>query len=274
MTVRLMKIHRFSALLPSQIQLAAIAMLTLAISHCSAETQPPGAVDPLVKSSSYGDKSVWSYSSKQPLPWTMFHPRDYGSSKIVFNAEGVTPLGTVPAPGVHPRIFFSPEDLPAIRKRIKEDRGAQEAWKNILAFSNAIKLTYDEKADYAKPDWANGDWHIHGRTVELHRIGGYDKDREDYFGLLAAGKNPEKTFGKNPSGFYFPAAIEAFRCLIDDDVRGGKTLANAVETAVKLEQERRAVSDKPQVPGEPPRPSTRATRHATSGLFMTLSITG
>ena len=196
---------------------------------------PSPAVDPLVKASAYGQKTVWSYSAKDPLPWTRFHPKDYGTSKIVFTPEGVTPVGRVPAPGVHPRIFFSPEDLPAIRRRIKEDRGAQEAWKNVLAYCNAIKLTYDEKADYAKPDWTKGDWHIHGRTVELHRIGGYGK-REDYFGLLAAGKDPEKSFGKNPSGFYFPAAIEAYHCLIEDDAQGGRTLARAVETAVRLEQ--------------------------------------
>ncbi len=261
-----MKIHRFFTLSRSQKQFLAIALLSLTASLHGAETQPAGQVDPLVKNSPYGDKTVWSYSSNQPLPWTMFHPRDFGSSKIVFNADGVTPVGTVPAPGVHPRIFFSPEDLPAIRTRIKEDRGAREAWKNILSYCNAIKLTYDEKADYAQPDWANGDWHIHGRTVELHRIGGYGKDREDYFGLLAAGKNPEKTFGKNPSGFYFPAAIEAFRCLIEDDAQGGRTLANAVETAVKLEQERRNASDKPTPAGQPPQPST--PRYAACNLGL------
>ena len=208
---------------------------------------------------------MWSYSGKEPLPWTLFHPHDYGSSTIKFNPEGVTPVGQVPAPGVHPRIFFSPQDLPAIRKRIKEERGSQEAWKNVLSFANALKLTYDENADYAKPDWAHGDWHIHGRTAELHRIGGYGKGREDYFGLLAAGKNPEKTFGNNPSGFYFPAAIEAFRCLIEDDAKGGATLAKAVETALRLEQARRK-SDKPVKPGQPPKPST--PRYACSNLGL------
>ena len=220
---------------------AVLCSLVLLRTLDAADALPASSdVDPLVKASAYGQKTVWSYSAKDPLPWTMFHPKDFGSSRIAFNADGVTPVGKVPAPGVHPRIFFSPDDLPAIRRRIKEDRGAQEAWKNILAYSHAIKLTYDEKADYAKPDWAKGDWHIHGRTVELHRIGGYGK-REDYFGLLAAGENPEKTFGKNPSGFYFPAAIEAYRCLIDDDAQDARTLAKAVETAVRLEQERRQV---------------------------------
>jgi len=244
------------------------ALLALAAKLNAADPTPapiPPAVDPLVKASPYGDKTVWSYSGKDPLPWTMFHPRDFGSSKIAFSADGVTPVGRVPAPGVHPRIFFSPEDLPAIRQRIKENRGAQEAWKNILSYSHAIKLTYDEKADYAQPDWAAGDWHIHGRTVELHRIGSYGK-REDYFGLLAAGKTPEKTFEKSPSGFYFPAAIEAFRCLIDNDAQGGQTLAKAVETALKLEQARRAREDKPVAPGQPPKPST--PRYAACNLGL------
>ena len=225
----------------------------------------PAAIDPLVAASAYADKSVWSYHGKDPIPWALFKPKDYGSSKIEFNAQGVRPVGRVPAPGVHPRIFFSPEDLPGIRKRIKEDRGAQEAWKNILAFSNTIKLTYDEKADYAQPDWVNGDWHIHGRTTELHRVGGYAKNREDYFALLAAGKNPEKTYGEKPSGFFYPAAIEAYRCLIDDDAAGARILAKAVETAVRLEQEHRK-SDKPVQPGQPPKPST--PRYAACNLGL------
>ena len=80
------------------------------------------------------------------------------------------------------------------------------------------------------------------------------------------GRNPEKTFGKNPSGFYFPAAIEAYRCLIEDDAQGGRTLAKAVETAMRLEQARRAREDKPVVPGQPPKPST--PRYAACNLGL------
>jgi Concanavalin A-like lectin/glucanases superfamily len=226
----------------------------------SASTAPE--VDPLVKASAYGDKSVWSYSGSDPLPWTMFHPKDFGSAKIGFDSNGVTPVGTVPAPGIHPRIFFSPGDLPTVRKRIKEDPGAQAAWKLVLAYSHALNLTYDEKADYAQPDWANGSFHVHGRTDQVMRIGGYGTNREDYYGLLAAGKptetfeNPKNGGKSRPSGFFFAAAIEAFRCLIDDDAAGAKKLAAAVETSVKFEQERRAKEDKPVKPGQPPHPST------------------
>jgi hypothetical protein len=234
--------------------------------HAESPKQTPESslsiVDPVVKASAYGDKSVWSYSGSDPLPWTLFHPKDFGSAKIAFNAEGVTPVGTVPAPGVHPRIFFSPEDLPAVRKRLKEDPAAQASWKLILAYSHALNLTYDEKADYAQPDWANGSFHVHGRTDQVMRIGGYGTNREDYFGILAAGKptetyeNPKNGGKPRPSGFFFPAAIEAFRCLIDDDAVGAKKLASAIETSVKFEQERRAKEDKPVKPGQPPHPST------------------
>ena len=230
---------------------------------------PP--VDPVVKASAYGDKTVWSYSSRDPLPWTLFHPYDFGSAKIPFNAAGVTPVGTVPAPGIHPRIFFSPGDLPALRQRIQKDAAAQAAWKNILCYSHVIRLDYDEKADYAQPDWAQGAFHVHGRTDQVMRIGGYGKNREDYLGLLASGKPAEKTYGGKPSGFYFPAAIEAFRCLIDNDAQGGAKLAKAVETAVKLEQARRAREDKPVQPGQPPRPSTPRYASCNLGLVYDFS---
>jgi hypothetical protein len=202
-------------------------------------------VDPLVKASAYGDKSVWSYAAKDPLPWTMFHPNDFGSLKVTFEPKGVRSVGEVPAPGVHPRIFFSPEDLPAIRKRIKEDKGSQEAWKNILAWSHALKLNYDEKADYAQPDWAKGGFGVHGRFVDLMRIGGYGSKREDYYALLAEGKTPKSYEKSSAADFFKPAAAEAFRCLIEQDAKSAQTLARATVTAVKLEQERRAKADKP-----------------------------
>ena len=56
---------------------------------------------------------------------------------IQLDGAGVRPVGRVPAPGVHPRIFFSPDDLPELRHRLKETRAGQEAYKNILCYANA-----------------------------------------------------------------------------------------------------------------------------------------
>ena len=240
-------------LLPLAVCVLASPMLSTEGAQAPAQPQAglptSSAVDPLVKASAYGEKAVWSYHSKDPLP------RDFGSLKVAFSGDGVRSVGKVPAPGVHPRMFFSPEDLPELRRRIKEDRGAQEAYKNILAWANALKLTYDENASYAKPDWVNGAFHNHGRIIDLHRIGGYNPTRENYFAKLVAGEKP-KQYEKSASGFFPLASTEAFRCLIEDDAAGAKTLARAVVNAVKFEQERRAAEDKPVQPGQPPNPST------------------
>ncbi len=234
----------------------------------SLHSAPAEEVDPLVQASAYGDKTVWSYHGDgKPMPWAQFRPRDYGSSRVAFSAEGVRPVGRVPAPGVHPRIFFSPEDLPEIRRRLKEDPGGQAAWKTILAWSNAMKLTYDETADYAQPDWAKGGFRVKGRVPSLFRIGGYDPKREDYYRILAEGGRPETYAKGSPAGFFKPGATEAFRCLIDDDRAGAEKLAKATVTAIKLEQERRAREDKPGKEGEPPRPSTSRSDACALGFI-------
>lgn len=241
---------------------AAFLFLAVVIS----QTGRADEIDPLVKASAYGDKTVWSYHGKDPLPWSGFKPKDFGSTKVEFDGKGVRSVGRVPAGGVHPRIFFSPEDLPAIRRRIKEDRAAGEAWKNVLCYANAMKLTYDEKADYAQPDWMKGGFHVHGR-VPVWRFGGYDPKREDYYRLLAAGQKPPKTYEKDsPATFFKVASVEALRCLIEDDAEAAKTLAAAVTTAVSLEQERRSKEDKPVAPGQPPKPSTPRLACANLGL--------
>ncbi len=206
-------------------------------------------IDPIVKASAYGDKYVWSYAARDPLPWSIFKPNDFGSAKVVFDGTGVRDLGSVPAPGIHPRMFFSPDDLPALRRRLKETSAGQEAWKNVLEYSNAMKLSYNESADYAKPDWMNGSFSTHGRCP-LFRIGGYGK-REDYYSELAEGKTPTKEYA-----WMQAMSTEALRCLIDDDRKGAEKLIKATITAVKLEQDRRAKNDKPVLAGQPPKPST------------------
>ena len=99
-------------IMSARLKIVFVCLLVSAVSV--AADSAPADVDPLVKASAYGDKSVWSYHDKDPIPWAKFRPRYNGSSKVEFNAEGVRPVGQVPAPGVHPCIFFSSEYLPAI----------------------------------------------------------------------------------------------------------------------------------------------------------------
>ena len=249
-----------SGLRAANVAVALLCLMLAGLAGAAANKE----IDPLVKASAYGDKTVWSYHDSKPVPWALFRPRDYGSTPVTFESKGVRPVGKVPAPGVHPRIFFSPEDLPALRQRVKTDAASQAAWKNLLAWCNALKNTYDEKADYAKPDWSNGSFGVHGRFEDLMRIGGYGPKRENYYAKLAAGEKPARYQKDSPAEFFKPAACEALRCLIDDDAEGAKTLAKAVVTAVQLEQQRRAREDKPVAAGQPPRPST--SRSSACGL--------
>ncbi|MFA6292268.1 MAG: hypothetical protein WC637_10825, partial [Victivallales bacterium] len=78
------------------------------------------------------------------------------------------PFGKAPAPGVHPRVLFSPEDLPRIRKELKETACGRRAYASITGWaSNATGgdkkplgkvysalVAGDLKAlDYAESEW-------------------------------------------------------------------------------------------------------------------------
>jgi hypothetical protein len=231
------------------------------------QTQP---VDSIVNASPYRDKVVWSYSrinNAVPLPWTMFHPNTFASIPVTFH-HTATSVGVLPPAGEHPRMFFSKADLPAFRQRIQvKGSAAYNAWMNLLAYANAFKMTYDEDAEYAKPDWMNGSFRIHGRGP-LFRIGGY-KDRENYYEILASGNYPSKA-ADWPKSEKYPvmqaASCEALRCIVEDDADAAKKLAKVLVTATKMEQERRAANDKPVLTGQPQNPST--SRMWAIGLGM------
>lgn len=219
-----------------------------------------GSIDPLVAASAYRDQSVWSYHDSVPVPWSLFKARDYGSSQIAFDGQGVTPLGRVPAPGVHPRIFFSSEDLPALRQRIQTTTGGQEAWKNLLSYCHYMKRSYDKNQDYAKPWWYVNYFSYTGRNPHLYRVNGVST--ENYYDILASGGTPA-SFASEPSFFFKAASMEALRCLIEDDAVGGEKLARAVMRSIQIEQARRAVAD---TPSNPPKPSTPRANCSSLGL--------
>jgi hypothetical protein len=221
---------------------------------------PQGEIDPLVAASPYGDKTVWSYHDSVPVPWSIFKPRDYGSSQIQFDGQGVTSVGRVPAPGVHPRVFFGPDDLPAIRQRIQNTTGGQEAWKNLLSYCHYMKRTYDKNQDYAKPWWYVNYFSYTGRNPHLYRVNG--TSTEDYHTILADGGTPT-SFASEPSFFFKAASMEALRCLIEDDAAGGEKLARAVVRSIQIEQARRSTAD---TPSNPPKPSTPRANCSSLGL--------
>ncbi len=181
--------------------------------------QTPVQTDPSVTASPFYDQN-----------WANFHPLDFGHTPVTFDPTDVRPVGTVPPPGVHPRMFFSPEDVPALRKRLLETRSGQEAWKNVLSFSHALRYDYDSNAEYTKPDLMGGAYNTHGR-IPLWSCNLRDK-HEDFYHELAAGQKPSKDEWPVPELF----AIEALRCLVENDADGAQTLAKASVTAIHLKQ--------------------------------------
>ncbi len=199
----------------------------------------PGALAPLILAatsvgaapSPFADKPCLSYSSfrNQELRWGDAPLDDFGPTPVKFDVSGLRALKPSPPPGVHPRILCSPADLPDIRRRLKETRCGQQVWRNLLSWTHGMKATYDDKADYARPDLWNGSFGgLHG-PVPLFRLGpgGWKSDR---FRRLVDGD------GTAEVGFFwnvFP--LEAFRCWIEDDKAAAGTLAKAVMTALQSE---------------------------------------
>lgn len=236
--------------------------------HLVARACMLAAAGPAV-ASPFADKPCESYSSPRgdkgnlvPLVWGEAPLDDYGSREVTFDHMGVRRMQPAPPQGVHPRIFFGPDEVGDVRRRVRETRCGREAWKNILSWTAAIKGEYDDEADYAKPDRWNGSFQgLHGR-VPLYRLGvrvdreaGYvrsSRARAIYEGLAAGSAEEFPEFYWN----VFP--LEAFRCLIDDDAEAAEKLARAIVTAVKIGQAKRAAeradrqAKKPDQPLPPP----------------------
>ena len=196
--------------------------------------------------SPFTDKPADSYSNYKDenskpgvILWGSLKDKDFGSRNVTFNQEGVRKVNQVPAPGIHPRIYFGPDDLPEIKKNLKETQCGQACWKNILSWTEMMKGNYDDKADYAQPDVWNGNFGgLHGR-VPLFRLGiprakgmayNHNTLASDIYNGLANG-----TAQSFPEFYWDVFSLEAFRCLIENDESGAKKLASAAMTALKID---------------------------------------
>ena len=123
-------------------------------------------------------------------------------------------LSPVPAPGVHPRILLSPEDLPDLRRRLKETETGQ-----------ALYATMQSRLD-----------------TTIRKAGTY---YHDMYELLAAGdmagaralavKNgalPEGIGHSKP--FTYTFALEAFDAMLMEDGARGKKVGIAAATCARL----------------------------------------
>ena len=106
-----------------------------------------------------------------------------------------------PAPGIHPRVLFSPEELPALRVRLKNVKPAKMQMDGIRAM-----LKNDLTGDNAK----------YRAVYDAAARGEAKKEIREVFVAC-------------------PIIYEAFRCLIDNDEIGGKKAAAALVTLAEAD---------------------------------------
>ncbi|MEI6751867.1 MAG: hypothetical protein WCK78_01745 [Paludibacter sp.] len=200
--------------------------------------------------SGYADKPCNSYSNYNDVNgkpaqilWGQAPFNDFGSRQVTFDYTGLRKIRQVPAPGIHPRILCTPDDLPEMRRRLKETRCGQESWKNLLCWTEMMKGNYDDKAEYAKPDvWKGQFGGLHSR-VPLFRLGLKRESGDNYNRSAIAAKCYNSLIDGTavdfPTFYWNVFSLEAFRCLIENDKSGAEKLAAAVVTAMRLDQAKR-----------------------------------
>ena len=142
-------------------------------------------------------------------------------------------ISALPEPGVHPRIFFSPEDIPSMRQRFKNSVSGREMAKKLELNSIFLRkgiAGYDPKSPIAtmidgKPTVVNPAYFCRAFDTyhqliagDTHALGEKVRDM-DYGGIVNLGKQ---------------MACEAFWCLIQDDKKGAEDVAKAITTWSKI----------------------------------------
>ncbi|MHC4885793.1 MAG: LamG domain-containing protein [Planctomycetota bacterium] len=174
------------------------------------------------------DKPALSKGGKL-YKWGDVKPDDVGDFPVKYDAIGVRPFPKAPPPGAHPRIYFGPEEIPDIRRRLKETRAGRENWLNAMAWIMAMKGPYDREADYAK---RNGKKCM---RVQIYRSVGHR-----YEGVGKLWKKLTAGTYEHPGIHWSVFSLEAFRCLMEEDEEAARTLIDVLILVVKGEQAERA----------------------------------
>ncbi len=89
---------------------------------------------------------VESQSNSQPggfdNMWSNYGPSEFGPKNINFDYTGVRNIEATPPPGVHPRIYLSPNEIPALRQRLKNTASGKKAFKQMHAYTTLNHLGY------------------------------------------------------------------------------------------------------------------------------------
>ncbi len=123
-------------------------------------------------------------------------------------------LGKVPKAGVHPRLLFSPDQLPAIKKRIETTQSGQLLWKNL---EDRVAVLNNEK------NWeynvlqllSNNDWETAGK-------------------ILDSKPKPNSSPGHYQPYFIYELTLLSFQNLVLNNENEGKKVATAFYNYTKI----------------------------------------
>lgn len=130
-------------------------------------------------------------------------------------------FGKVPKPGAHPRILFSPKDLPDIRRRSEETEVGRLSLKNLRIFQQK-SLHKVGTSSY--------------NVYQALLAGDLKKARKLLDNYDQAGTSDGVHWHHRPQ-FPYILVLEAFDCLLRDDQKQGKELAKVITSLAKIYQE-------------------------------------
>jgi len=131
-----------------------------------------------------------------------------GSRAVNWDFTGIREISHAPDPGIHPRIFFNPEDISEIKNRLQTTKSGQAVTKQIHAFTTLLNLgtDYQHNSSYGLDAFDN-------RWIDNT---GFWNSNSYYEKLIA--EDPNAWDGADLKRKHLAAttmALEGFECLIN-----------------------------------------------------------
>ena len=158
-----------------------------------------------------------------------------------YNFSGIYRFSPPPAIGIHPRIFFNPEDLTEIRNRLRTLASGSQAMAQIRAYNTLLQLGwigYNSNASYARDP---------GGNVRIGNTGYWDASGA--YQALAAGDGTQISGTDSGKRYTLGGAMamEAFECVINADIDPVGTAARQAVLATAMTTWANAVVNSPNL---------------------------
>ncbi len=153
-----------------------------------------------------------------------------GDREVEWDFTNVRSIDTVPDVGIHPRVFFGPNDVSEIKGRLDNTKSGQSVSAQIHAYTTLLHLGYvaggyNHNTDYGKD--ANGNRYIDNAGAWDHHSYYYQLiDKDPTVWNSASIKNRHRTASH--------MALEAFECMMNSGAIDGDTGLSYADRSVML----------------------------------------